>query len=77
MNHQRTKSEPGKYVMDHECPATDLEDKLLLSYSTRLLGASGARRGETQMQSCCHLRTPATEDAHTALESQGLLFQQE
>lgn len=43
-------SQPTKYLMDHTCPATDLEYDPLLNYSVALLGASKGRQGETDSQ---------------------------
>lgn len=44
-------SQPTKYLMDHTCPATDLEYDPLLNYSVALLGASKGRQGETDSPS--------------------------
>lgn len=63
-------SQPRKYVMDHRCPATDLEYDPLLNYSTELLGASQARQGETDTQHFCHLKKSVGGNGHRSLESQ-------
>ena len=55
-------SQPTRYLMDHTCPATDLQYDPLLNYLVALLGASKGRQGETNSQpfwkesvdkSCC------------------------
>nr|XP_012619840.1 RNA exonuclease 1 homolog isoform X2 [Microcebus murinus] len=63
-------SEPRKYVIDHRCPATDLEYDPLLNYTAELLGASKAKLNDTDRQQFCHLKKSVGEDCGTALESQ-------
>ncbi|KAJ8791091.1 hypothetical protein J1605_020892 [Eschrichtius robustus] len=61
-------SQPRKYVMDHRCPATDLEYDPLLNYSAGLLGASKAKQGETDRQ---HFwKKSVGGNCHKSLESQ-------
>ncbi|XP_026944754.1 uncharacterized protein [Sagmatias obliquidens] len=61
-------SQPRKYVMDHRCPATDLEYDPLLNYSAGLLGASKAMRGETDRQ---HFwKKSVGGNCHKSLQSQ-------
>ena len=43
-------SQPTRYLMDHTCPATDLQYDPLLNYLVALLGASKGRQGETNSQ---------------------------
>ncbi|XP_028349277.1 uncharacterized protein [Physeter macrocephalus] len=60
--------QPRKYVMDHRCPATDLEYDPLLNYSAGLLGASKAKQGETDRQ---HFwKKSVGGNCHKSLESQ-------
>ncbi|XP_034519882.1 RNA exonuclease 1 homolog [Ailuropoda melanoleuca] len=63
-------SQPRKYVLDHRCPATDLEYDPLLNYSAGLLGASKARQDETDTQHLCHLKKSGGENCHKSQESQ-------
>lgn len=63
-------SQPRKYVLDHKCPATDLEYDPLLNYSAGLLGASKARQDETGTQHLCHLKKSGGENCHKSQESQ-------
>ncbi|XP_049566986.1 uncharacterized protein LOC101276190 [Orcinus orca] len=61
-------SQPRKYVMDHRCPATDLEYDPLLNYSAGLLGASKPKQGETDRQ---HFwKKSVGGNCHKCLESQ-------
>lgn len=63
-------SQPRKYVLDHKCPATDLEYDPLLNYSAELLGTSKATQAETDKQRVCHLKNSVGEDCHKSQESQ-------
>ncbi|XP_059745338.1 uncharacterized protein [Bos taurus] len=61
-------SQPTKYMMDHTCPATDLEYDPLLNYSVALLGASKGRQGETDSQP--FWKKSVGKNCHKSLESQ-------
>ncbi|MXQ89803.1 hypothetical protein E5288_WYG020526 [Bos mutus] len=61
-------SQPTKYMMDHTCPATDLEYDPLLNYSVALLGASKGRQGETDRQP--FWKKSVGKNCHKSLESQ-------
>nr|XP_035962264.1 RNA exonuclease 1 homolog [Halichoerus grypus] len=63
-------SQPRKYVLDHKCPATDLEYDPLLNYSAGLLGTSKARQDETDTQHLCHLKKSVGENCHRSQDSQ-------
>lgn len=63
-------SQPRKYVLDHKCPATDLEYDPLLNFSAGLLGASKATRDETYKQRICLLKKSVGENCHKSQESQ-------
>lgn len=61
-------SQLTKYLMDHACPATDLEYDPLLNYSVALLGASKGRQGETDSQP--FWKKSVGKNCHKSLESQ-------
>ncbi|XDB52970.1 hypothetical protein ABFV05_006586, partial [Capra hircus] len=61
-------SQLTKYLMDHTCPATDLEYDPLLNYSVALLGASKGRQGETDSQP--FWKKSVGKNCHKSLESQ-------
>ncbi|XP_043422733.1 putative exonuclease GOR [Prionailurus bengalensis] len=71
--HEPSKNEESqarKYVLDHKCPATDLEYDPLLNYSAELLGASKATQAEPDEQQVCHLKKSVDENRHMSQESQ-------
>nr|XP_008249094.2 RNA exonuclease 1 homolog isoform X1 [Oryctolagus cuniculus] len=57
------------YVMDHKCPATDLEYDPLPNYSAELLGTSKAEQDETDQQNC-QLKKYVGENCLLPLKSQ-------
>nr|XP_055157983.1 RNA exonuclease 1 homolog [Nyctereutes procyonoides] len=63
-------SQPRKYVLDHKCPATDLEYDPLLNYSAGLLGASKAGQDKTDTQHLCTWKKSVGENCHKPQESQ-------
>lgn len=62
-------NQPRKYVLDHKCPATDLEYDPLLNYSAGLLGSSRARQSETDIQHSCYWKKSVGRNYHKSLES--------
>uniref|UniRef100_A0A8P0N4V8 Exonuclease domain-containing protein n=1 Tax=Canis lupus familiaris TaxID=9615 RepID=A0A8P0N4V8_CANLF len=63
-------SQPRKYVLDHKCPATDLEYDPLLNYSAGLLGASKAGQDKTDTRHLCTWKKSVGENCHKPQESQ-------
>lgn len=71
--HEPSKNEESqarKYVLDHKCPATDLEYDPLLNYSAELLGASKVTQAEPDEQQVCRLKKSVDENRHMSQESQ-------